>query len=153
MTDITGEWNLLTWRRIAADGSVTYPLGEDAAGLLVYTSSGTMIVQMSAALRTPLNTSDPLGGTVEEKAAAYAGFLSYFGTYEIQGAEVTHLIESSSYPNWNGTHAVRPLELHGDELVLTAPPAELDGITVVNVMSWVRRPYPSVSASPPSRAS
>ncbi len=48
--------------------------------LLIYTHDKKMIVQMIADVRQSLNTTDPIGGTEEERAGAYSGNLSYFGT-------------------------------------------------------------------------
>src|SRR5450756_2527032 len=62
MTDLNGTWSLAAWRRIAGDGSVSYPLGADARGLLVYTENGRMTVQIAASNRPVLASDDPLGG-------------------------------------------------------------------------------------------
>jgi hypothetical protein len=138
MIRIEGQWNLLAWRRVTGDGAVSYPFGEKASGMLVYTASGGMIVQMTAAGRQPLDTNDPIGGKVEDRAKAYSGCLAYFGRYEVKGEEVHHFIDGSLYPNWIGADQGRPFELTDDRLVLRTPPVEIDGVTVVNEMSWVR---------------
>ncbi|CDM60266.1 MULTISPECIES: lipocalin-like domain-containing protein [Rhizobium] len=135
---VQGRWRLSAWRRTTSEGDVVYPLGEDASGLLVYTSSGRMMVQMTAAHRSLVATSDPLGGGVDERAAAYSTCLAYFGSYTVTDGKVIHNIEGSSFPNWSGTEQVRPYELSGDELVLRTPPSKTDGISVVNEISWIR---------------
>ena len=33
---LSGTWSLAAWRRIAEDGSVSYPLGADASGQLAF---------------------------------------------------------------------------------------------------------------------
>ncbi|MDK4740390.1 lipocalin-like domain-containing protein [Rhizobium sp. LEGMi198b] len=138
MNSLKGSWKLSGWRRTTSKGDVSYPLGEEASGLLVYTSSGTMMVQMTAANRPAFETSDPLGGSAEERAAAYSTCLAYFGSYRVAEGKVTHRIEGSSFPNWSETEQVRPYELKGDELILRTPPSESGGITTVNEMSWIR---------------
>lgn len=138
MIRIEGQWNLLAWRRVTGDGAESFPFGRDATGMLVYTASGGMIVQMSAAGRPKLDTSDPVGGEVADRAAAYSGYLAYFGRYEVKGEEVHHIIDGSSFPNWSGALQVRPFEVKGEQLVLRTPPTEIDGVTVVNEMSWTR---------------
>ncbi|AVA24687.1 lipocalin-like domain-containing protein [Rhizobium sp. NXC24] len=138
MNSLKGSWKLSGWRRTTSKGDVSYPLGEEASGLLVYTSSGTMMVQMTAANRPAFETSDPLGGSAEERAAAYSTCLAYFGSYRVGDGKVTHRIEGSSFPNWAETEQVRPYELKGDELILRTPPSESGGITTVNEMSWIR---------------
>ncbi|WP_341486583.1 lipocalin-like domain-containing protein [Pararhizobium sp. A13] len=143
MNHVQGSWRLLAWRRKTSEGGVVYPLGEKASGLLVYTSNGRMIVQMTAADRSPVETSDPLGGSAEERAAAYSTFLAYFGSYKVTDGEIIHSIEGSSFPNWSRTEQVRPYELNGDELVLRTPPTETGGVTVVNEISWIRDKGPA----------
>ena len=137
MIRIQGQWNLLAWRRVTG-GVESFPFGKDATGMLVYTATGGMIVQMTAAGRARLDTTDPVGGAIEDRAAAYSGYLAYFGRYEVKGEEVHHVIEGSSYPNWTGAVQARPFELTDDRLVLRTPPAEVEGVTVVNEMSWIR---------------
>ena len=34
---LVGAWQLLSWENQAADGQVTYPMGTDALGSLLYT--------------------------------------------------------------------------------------------------------------------
>ncbi len=137
---IVGSWDLMHWRRLGSNDEVIYPLGQSARGLLVYTGSHHVIVQMVADGRSTFSVTDPLGGTVEERAAAYSGFLGYFGTYDVDDRDVTHHIEGCSYPNWSNTVAVRPYELHHDQLILRTSPSVSEGVTWVNEMAWRRAP-------------
>jgi Lipocalin-like domain len=136
--DLAGNWKLVAWRRIKDDGSVSYPLGDDARGLLIYTDDGRMAVQMAAADRPPLETGDPLGGDVQKRADAYSTCLAYVGSYEVRGQEVVHRIDMSLFPDWSGAVQTRPFTYDDNELVLRTPPMETATGTVVNEMSWVR---------------
>lgn len=136
--DIAGSWRLVAWRRIKEDGTITYPLGENASGLLVYTSDFKMIVQMFAADRPLIDSSDALGGDAAQRAAAYSTSLAYFGSYEVQDDVVIHRIDASLYPNWSGTVQSRPFTYDGKELVLRTPPTKGEGGTVVNEICWAR---------------
>lgn len=138
MNILVGQWRLLAWRRIADGGTVAYPFGEDVSGLLIYTAEGRMAVQMTAGGRPRLDTTDPRGGSAEQRAAAYSTYLAYVGGYEVNGGEVTHRIDGCSFPNWSGTVQVRPFTCDGKTLVLRTPPGQIDGVTVVNEMSWIR---------------
>ncbi len=136
---LKGTWQLVAWRRIAADGTISYPLGADARGQLIYTSNGTMAVQIAAATRPTIPTEDPLGGDPDARASAYSTYLAYFGTYEIEGEQVIHHLDSSLFPNWSGQDQARALGPEGDDLVLRTPPMRLaDGTTVVNELAWSR---------------
>ena len=136
---LAGTWTLVAWRRIEADGTTSYPLGEKAHGLLSYTDNGRMTVQITGANRADLATDDPLGGDEGARAEAYSTYLAYFGTYEVQGQSVVHRIEGSLYQNWAGESQVRPFTAESGELVLRTPPMRLaDGSTVVNELAWRR---------------
>lgn len=144
--NLTGTWKLLSWRRIEQDGakdgsgdsSSTYPLGEDATGVLIYAPDGTMAVQMTAAHRPAIRSANALGGDLHERAQAYSTCLAYFGTWEVQGETVIHHIGASLYPNWSGMLQTRPFDCDGSTLVLRTPPAAGKRGTVVNEMSWSR---------------
>lgn len=137
-TDLTGAWTLVHWRRVAGDGSLTHPLGEDAQGLLLYTADGRMMVQIVAAGRPKLGIGDPLGGDAEARAGLYSTCLAYWGTYEVVGDEVHHHVEQSLFPDWSGADQVRPLDLQGDVLTLRTPPMQTASGTVVNELAWRR---------------
>lgn len=135
---ITGTWKLVAWRRLGAHGEITYPLGEKASGLLIYTADGKMAVQLVAADRHLISSDDALGGDPLQRADAYSTCLAYFGTYEMQGDSVIHRIEGSLFPNWSGTVQTRPFTCNGKELVLRTPPTKSADGTVVNEIAWTR---------------
>ncbi|SIO57718.1 Lipocalin-like domain-containing protein [Singulisphaera sp. GP187] len=135
---IVGSWRLRAWRRLVEGGEATYPLGENATGVLIYAEDGTMAVQMVAADRPSIAMDDALGGDPCQRAAAYSTCLAYFGTYEVQGDSVIHRIQGSLFPNWSGTVQTRPLAFDGNVLVLRTPPTTGADGTVVNEIAWVR---------------
>lgn len=133
---------LVQWRRIAADGTESFPLGNDAEGTLLYTADGYMSAMMTAAGRPDIEGGDPLGGDEEARAAAYSTCLAYSGTWEQDGDEVVHHVTQCLYPNWAGTVQPRPITDRGGELVLRTPQAKPGD--VINEMAW-RRPGPTAS--------
>jgi Lipocalin-like domain len=135
---LAGSWKLIAWRRIADDGSVTFPLGENASGLLIYTANGRMAVQMTAADRPLLGTGDPLTGDIEKRATAYSSCLAYFGSYEVEGDHVVHRIEASLFPDWSQVEQVRPFTIDAQKLVLHTPPMKVGDRMIVNEMSWLQ---------------
>src|SRR5882672_5916133 len=44
--DFVGTWHLVSSEFRRADGAVTYPIGKDAVGLLIYTAEGYMAAQL-----------------------------------------------------------------------------------------------------------
>jgi hypothetical protein len=136
---LRGVWRLVAWRRIGADGTISYPLGADVRGQLIYAETGRMAVQLMAAGRPELATGDPLGGDIAARAGAYSTYLAYFGTYELAGESVVHYIDGSLFPNWSDDKQIRSFTIDGDELVLRTPPmADGSGATVVNELAWTR---------------
>ncbi|MBV9314835.1 MAG: lipocalin-like domain-containing protein [Pseudonocardia sp.] len=135
--EIEGTWKLVTWRRIAPDGSVSFPLGPDPEGQLTYTSDGYMSVVLVSASRPPIAGGDPLGGDIEARAEAYSTCLAYTGTYVRDEATVIHYIEQSLYPNWSDTKQPRLITDRDGQLVLTTP-SQAGMPTTVNEIVWAR---------------
>lgn len=133
--ELEGSWQLVAWRRIDHDGTVSFPLGPDARGLLTYARDGRMSVVMTAAGRPPMEGNDPLGGDTQKRADAYSTCLAYAGTYERDGETVIHRIEESLYPNWSGSVEPRSMSHQDGELVLRTP--SQPGATV-NEIVWTR---------------
>jgi len=81
-----------------------------------------------------------LEGTAEENKAAVHGTISYYGTYSVDATThtVTHHIERSLFPNWDGTNQARTFKLLGDELTLTTPPVDFRGGSSVGHVVWKR---------------
>jgi len=137
--DITGTWKLLAWKRFEGD-TTHYPLGEQVTGILIYAADGSMAVQMTALDRPHIPTSDPQGGTAEERAAAYSTCLAYFGKWSQAPDDdiVTHYVDASLFPNWSETVQHRPFTCDGRYLALRTPPSDGPNGPVVNEMSWER---------------
>ena len=134
---LIGAWRLVTYEAHAGD-EVSYPLGEDAAGYIMYTPDGYMSVLITAAGRPNFASDDILGGTDEEKLAAASTFLAYCGRYEYLGDRVIHKIETAFYPNRVGTEQTRYVHQEGDELVLTTPPMVIRGQSRSGRLIWER---------------
>ena len=134
---LIGAWRLIRYEAHAGD-EVSYPLGDDASGYIMYTPDGYMSVLIMAAGRLNFESDDILGGTDEEKLKAASTFLSYCGRYEFLGDRVVHKIETASYPNRVGTEQTRFIQLDGDELLLTTPPMVIHGTSRSGRLRWER---------------
>ena len=139
---LVGAWRLVTYEAHSGD-ELSYPLGEDASGYIMYTSDGYMSVLIMAAGRTEFASGDILGGTDAEKLEAASTFIAYCGRYEFLGDRVIHKIETAFYPNRVGTEQVRYVQQDGDELILTTPPMELAGKLRSGRLIWERAAPPS----------
>lgn len=134
---LVGAWRLVSYEA-HGPGGVLYPLGEDAAGYIMYTPDGYMSVSMMAAGRRNFVDGDMLSGTNDEKIEAAETYVSYCGRYDYQGDRVVHMVEAAFFPNRVGTEQVRYVELDGDTLTLRTPPMVLGGVSRQGRIVWRR---------------
>lgn len=101
-----GHWRLVSFVNIDERGATTP--SRYTGGRIMYDAAGQMAAQLTFANRARLSSPSTDG----ERAAAYSGFLSYYGAYEIDEAtrKVTHHVEASTNPNWPGTDLIRYFE-------------------------------------------
>jgi hypothetical protein len=135
---LVGAWRLLSWENRAADGQITYPMGADALGYLLYTADGRFSVTISRRGRAGFAAGDLLSGTTEEQARAVEGFVAYAGRYSFHGDRVIHHVELSLFPNWVGSDQERRVELAKDRLTLSASPLLLAGRQQIPRLVWER---------------
>jgi hypothetical protein len=135
---LVGAWRLLSWENQAADGQVTYPMGTDAIGYVIYAFDGRFSITISQRGRTGFAAGDLLSGTAEEKARAMEGFVAYAGRYSFLGDRVIHHVELSLFPNWVGSDQERWVELAENRLTLSASPLLLAGRQQVPRLVWKR---------------
>jgi len=78
---------------------------------------------------TPFVSNNRNDGTPEENKAVVQGSLAHFGRYSIDEAQRTLVLhmESSTFPNWNGTEQRRTFTVSGDELRWSTPAASGGG--------------------------
>jgi hypothetical protein len=94
--------------------------------------------QLAAGDRPNFVSADPAGGNDAERVAAFATYIAYWGTYEVDGDTVVHRLEGSLFPNWVGTELRRTFEIAGQVLVLRTLPFEVRGAPVVIELRWLR---------------
>jgi hypothetical protein len=137
---LIGAWRLVSMQTRDEDGTVRYPLGDDATGLILYTPDGFMSAQIQASGRPAYADDDVDGGTLEEAAAAARGYLAYSGPYRVAAdGELTHHMDVSLFPNWLGNTQVRVCRLDGDHLELsTLAPMMMRGALRTAVLLWRR---------------
>jgi Lipocalin-like domain len=110
---LVGAWRLFSWEDRAADGQVTYPMGTDARGYLLYTADSRFSVMISRVGRAAFAASALLGGATEEQARAVEGVVAYEGRYTFHGDRVIHHVELPLFPNWVDSDLERWVELGG----------------------------------------
>lgn len=113
---LTGNWRLLRWEIGYGDGrKPSYPYGEAATGLLLYTTDGWMSACVVRAGRRPLSSDSVRSAPEAERLAAFESYFHYAGRYHVRSGEggrqqVVHAVEQSLNPNFVGTPQVRNMD-------------------------------------------
>jgi len=144
-----GVWGLVSLEDHQPAGKIVYWLGRAVTGTITYTPGGRMFVQVLGDPHPRFaagNVFSPSGrallpaATNDEIRAAYVGYYTYFGTYDIDENKrvVTHHVASSLRPQEIGLNYERPYELTEDRLVLRYPVSDDSGGTNTRVIVWRR---------------
>jgi hypothetical protein len=131
---LAGEWVLVKYEVFGENGQ-TRP-GNYDIGRINYGEH-----EMSAHLMRSGRPKDS-ASTEAARAAAFQGYLGYFGPYTIDAAQkiVVHHVAGSSLPNWLGTEQVRHYGFSSDCKQLTLSLKNGDRIT--QTLTWERTKQP-----------
>jgi hypothetical protein len=134
---LIGTWRLISWQnRSLLDGEVSYPLGKDAVGYIMYSQDRYMSVAIMRPGRPKFAAGDLLSGGAEERARAAGTYVSYCGRYEFRADTVVHRVELGLFPNWVGVEQERLVEVKGDRLTLSTRPILLGGVQRTAHLIW-----------------
>jgi hypothetical protein len=111
LAQIDGSWNLLSWSSTAADGAVSYPYSEAAAGRIIF---DTKNLRMAAFMMHP---------DWKNNAGEQRMFLSYSAAIELtidmqHGNVLLHHVDFASNPRMIGETLRRKASLEGNVLTL-----------------------------------
>ena len=113
------------WRLVSIKGaSPKIPLDFDRpSGLIVYTRSGWVSVQISVKQDRRLFAKGAGQSSPAEAAVAFKEYFSYYGAYKVNAAAqtVTHQLVDSSYPDLRGVDNVRWFELQCEDRIVLTP--------------------------------
>jgi hypothetical protein len=116
--DITGRWNIVEWVQQYDDGRVAYPMGKALRGFIEYGQRHVFVV-IEKAHRPPFSSGGQWSASDAEKAAAYDGYMTYCGEYEVDGPAIIHRVHHSLFPDWEGGVQKRQASLNGNLLTLS----------------------------------
>lgn len=130
---LAGNWRLVTFVNFDEQGA-----SRDAGyegGRIMYDTAGNMAAQLMRVNRKPLSQPP----TETERAAAYAGYVAYYGrvTIDPSQSKVTHHVEGSTNPNWPRTDLVRYYEFSPDGKRLMLSIKNAQG-RVTGTLTWER---------------
>jgi hypothetical protein len=133
LKQLAGHWRLVSFVNFDESGAARDAGYE--AGRITYDTAGNMAAQLMRVNRKPL--SQP--STEAERAAAYSGYVAYYGTVTVDPVQskVTHHVEGSVNPNWLKTDLVRYYEFSrdGKRLTLSIKNAQQ---RVTGTLTWER---------------
>ncbi len=140
--DLVGSWRLVDWT-VSVGERTRRPWGGKATGLLTYTDDGRMWAALMATDRPVMPTRTLSAAPPSLRAAAASGFVTYAGSYTVDGGDVIHHVEVSLLPNYVGNDERRHVDWvetdNGLDLELTTPPTDTDGgRKVVERLQWSR---------------
>jgi hypothetical protein len=137
---VIGEWQLVSWTGVDAAGERVSHGGDSPSGELIYLASGRMAVQIQHQGRERFGSRDWTAGTPDERAAAFATYNAYCGTFSLpEPGVVVHHVELAIHPDQAGMDKRREYTLTGDDLVLTTQKVMTASGAATSELSWRRR--------------
>jgi hypothetical protein len=101
---------------IGASGEKAPTFGPNPRGSVIFTPNGRYSLHLSRENLPKFAAGSRIKGTPEEVHAVVAGSVAHFGKYTADAKDITFQVETSTYPNWNGTLQRRTFVVAGDEL-------------------------------------
>jgi hypothetical protein len=126
---LVGTWTIISTDNVDASGKKTPIFGPNPRGSLIFTSNGRYGLTLARSSLPKIAANNREKATAEENKAVVAGSLSHFGRYTVEDKDKTFTfrVETSTYPNWDGTTQKRSFAVSGDELRYTTPVASAGG--------------------------
>ena len=136
--DLAGTWTIVS-NVNEQDGKKTDTFGPHPTGSLIVDANGRYILVIARADLPKVASNNRTTATPEENKAIVQGSITHFGTISVNAADktMTFKIETSTFPNSDGTEQKRPFTVTGDELKLTVPAASGGGTSTA---VWKRAP-------------
>ena len=124
---LVGTYRVLAMEHYTEDGEVGRPFSDAPRGIIVYTAEHYMTAVLMRPDRPPFATGDILAGSVSERAEAFATANAFAGRWELDGDEIVHHLEVTTFPNWAGTQQRRTFDLSETHLALYPPTMLMEG--------------------------
>jgi hypothetical protein len=124
---LVGTYRLVSVESTSADGEVDRPFGEDPDGFMSFTSEGYMLAVLAHHDRPTFADGDIMGGTDEERAAAFLSASAFAGRFEVKEGRLVNTLGAATFQNWTGTVQVRDFEVTSAGLTLVTPTLLMGG--------------------------
>ena len=101
------------------------PFGPRGMGLVTLTSDGRMMAVL-------------VDGRASLPEGTPRQYSSYCGNYTFDGSTLTTIVDANCDPMRFTAPQVRKVRFNGERMILTPPPAKVDGIEVTRELTWER---------------
>ncbi|MBS0392160.1 MAG: lipocalin-like domain-containing protein [Proteobacteria bacterium] len=130
---LVGTWIYVAVDVVHPDGTRVPLYGLNPQGQASFDGNGRYILMTARAGQVRFASTDRMQGTPAENKAVVQGSIAHFGSYTVDEASntITFHIETSTFPNWNGTEQRRPFSVAGDELRWRTPASSGGGTAEV----------------------
>jgi hypothetical protein len=135
--DVRGTWTLVS-SVTEKDGEQSEQFGSGAKGMMTLDAAGNFTLIIIGPGLPRFASNNRAGGTPEENMAVMSKSIAMIGTYAHNPADetLTFKVESSTFPNWNGTQQKRIIvAISKDVLKYITPTASSGGVGTV---TWRR---------------
>lgn len=136
-SDVVGTWTLVS-SVTEKDGKTTDQFGTGAKGMLTLAPDGHFMLTIIGPGLPKFASNNRAAGTPEENKAVMSKSIAMIGSYAVNSTDrtLTFNVDSSTFPNWNGTDQRRMLtSVTRDELKYITPTASSGGVGTV---TWAR---------------
>jgi hypothetical protein len=139
--DLLGAWRLESAVEVFDDGERSDEFGPNPAGYLCYNPAGIVSATLGDSARLPVSAGDPQGGTNDDYQQMARRFIAYAGpfTVDVANGTVTHHVDVSLFPNWQGHDQVRRVTIEDGRLsIIASKRTSTDGRTFHSELIWRR---------------
>src|SRR3981189_738781 len=125
-TNVVGVWRLVSTRATDPAGrQVGVPFGPRGLGLGTLTAAGRPLAVLG-------------GGRARLPEGTPRQYSSYCGNYTFDGSTLTTIVDANCDPVRFTAPQVRKVRFDGERMILTPPPAKVDGVEVTRELTWER---------------
>ena len=139
--DLLGAWRLESAVEVFDDGERRNEFGPSPEGYLCYSPAGVVSAVLGDSARPSVSAGDPQSATDDDYEEMARRFIAYAGLFSVDvGNEtVTHHVDVSLFPNWQGHDQVRRVTIEGGRLsIIASDRTSSDGRTFHSELIWLR---------------
>lgn len=137
LEQVIGCWKLVSYEFRDPEGELLpiSPWGDDPVGTIIMDDKNHFSAQIMRKNRPEFDSDSP---SSEVMKFAYAGYMAYFGTFEVNADEgiLINRVEGSLNPDWVGTEQIRHFEFSYGQLVLRTPPMDTGKTQMTGTLVW-----------------